>query len=874
MAAKNYQVLKRSDYKAPDFTAKEVELKFELADEDTLVECNVHYVRLTEDRKIPLVLDGEDLELISVTLNGISYPYKVDENRLVIENVPDEFELTVRNNISPISNSKLMGLYKSCGCFCTQCEPMGFRRITYFLDRPDVLAKYKVTIVGPDFGCGVMLSNGNLIEQGTKGGREYCVWEDPYPKPSYLFALVAGSFDIIHDTFRTKSGREIKLSLYVDRGAFSRGLFAMEAIKQSMKWDEERFNLEYDLDNFKVVAVDFFNQGAMENKSLNIFNSIYVLVDPKTATDTNFYNVQSVIGHEYFHNYTGDRVTLRDWFQLSLKESLTVFRDQEFSSDVASRALTRLRAIEVIRGAQFAEDASPMAHSVRPDEVMEMNNFYTVTIYDKGAEVIRMMHTLLGEKTFQEAIALYLRKFDGSAATIDDFVACMEEASGRDFKQFMRWYTQAGTPVLGCTWEYSSSSRELTLRFTQRTPATPKQKTKEPFVIPVRTSFLDGDGAEVRLGGMPEDGVLIVDENSKNFVFTDAPQGVLPVLLRDFSAPVRLDSQYTVADYKHLLSYCDDPFVKQDSAISLINDYVHSNIRKTDSLPQPVDIIEAFSKVLHDKDKDQLLASESLKIPTISTIMETFDDIDLDAINAVRTHLENSVASALYDDFYQTYVNTVLKGEYNYCIEDMATRALHNLAFRMVLIGMLQKGNDKEAAALCKKDYAGAHNMTIRLAALTNAVHLDLACRQELLNSFEREFGDDPLVFDNYFRVQATASSEDTVFNVRKLIRHPRYDKTNPNRIRALVGAMSLSNPVALHKKDGTGYLLLCDVVRDLDKFNEHVAARILSPLVSYKRFDKERQGLAEEYLQTLYRDKNLSKSVYEKVNAALNGGD
>src|SRR5574344_1794529 len=462
-----YKAQKRTDYKPPVFTATHVDLTVELDEEATDVKSVVKYKRLSDDQNAPLVLDGEDLILKSVKLDGLPCKYKENKDKLKIASVPKEFELEIENEINPSANTSLMGLYKSDGAFCSQCEPQGVRRIAYFLYRSDVLATYKVTIIGPLYGCGVLLSNGNLLEKGTKKGRDFAVWEDPFPKPSYLFALVAGTFDVVQDSYTTKSGRKVSLELYVDRGSYQRGLFAMQSIKDSMKWDEDRWGLEYDLDNFKVVAVDFFNFGAMENKSLNVFNSIYVMVDTYSATDKAFYNVQSVIGHEYFHNYTGDRVTLRDWFQLSLKESLTVFRDQEFSSDVANRPLTRLNAIKVIRGPQFAEDASPMAHPVRPEEVMEMNNFYTVTIYDKGAEIIRMIHTLIGEQKFKQALKYYLTKYDGQAVTIEDFLVCMEEIGQIDLTQFRRWYTQAGTPTVTAAWDYDGSEKQLVLTLSQ-----------------------------------------------------------------------------------------------------------------------------------------------------------------------------------------------------------------------------------------------------------------------------------------------------------------------------------------------------------------------------------------------------------------------
>lgn len=870
---KNYKPKRRLDYKAPDFTALNVELTFELAEEATIVKSAVRYKRLTEDKHKSLVLDGEDLELLSVALDGSPCKYSKENDSLVIPNVPDEFELQISNVIDPAGNSELMGLYKSNGTYCTQCEPQGFRRITYFLDRPDVLARYRVTIIAPEYGCGVLLSNGNLVESGEKDGRAYAVWEDPFPKPSYLFALVAGTFDIISDEFKTSSGRNIKLELYVDRGAYERGLWAMECIKTSMKWDETRFGLEYDLDNFKVVAVDFFNQGAMENKSLNIFNSIYVMVDPQTATDTAFYNVESVIGHEYFHNYTGDRVTLRDWFQLSLKESLTVFRDQEFSSDVASRTLTRLHAVNVIRGPQFAEDASPMAHPVRPDEVMEMNNFYTVTIYDKGAEVIRMIHTLIGEIKFRQGLKDYLTKFDGQAVTIEDFLQCMEKASGLDLEQFRLWYSQAGTPTVKASWHYNQESKQLILKLSQTTAPTRGQKDKLPFYIPIRTSFLNAQGQSVHPAELDQNNLIILNKAEQEFAFT-LDDSTIPVLLRDFSAPVRLEAQYTSKDYSHMLEYCDDAFIKVDSAVSLQNRYIHENIDKVSRgiLPkEPSDLIEVIKHLLQNRNEttDLHLLNEAIKIQPLINMMETFETINIDALNDTRKILESAVAAACFDEFQQVY-SSVKAPSAKYSVDNMGKRALNNTALHMIAVALLAKNDADSASELVKKHYMSANNMTDRLAALTDAVHLKLNCAHDLLTDFENQFSDDPLVFDNFFRVQATAPDAETVFNVRKLLRHKRYDAGNPNRIRALPGAMALSNPVALNRADGSGYILLCEVVSALNDKNPHVAARILTPLLSYNRLDEARQKLIVESLRNLLKLPNLSRSIYEKVSAAL----
>ncbi len=871
-----YKAQKRLDYKAPDFTITDTELEFYLSDESTTVKQSSRVKRLADDRSIPLILDGEEIELVLVKINGVEAPYTLKDDSLIIENVPDDFELSIENTISPAANTSLDGLYKSNGVFCSHCEPEGFRRITYFLDRPDVLARYKVTIYAPEGGCSVMLSNGNLIAEGKKDGREYAVWEDPFPKPSYLFALVAGNFDIVKKTYKTKSGRDVSVEVYVDRGAASRAEYACDSILTAMKFDEEHFGLEYDLDNFKLVAVDFFNQGAMENKSLNIFNSVYVLVDGQTATDTDFYNVESVVGHEYFHNYTGDRVTLRDWFQLSLKESLTVFRDQEFSAHTVSKALTRLKAINVIRGAQFAEDASPMAHPVRPEEVTEMNNFYTVTIYNKGAEVIRMINTIIGDEVFIRGVQHYLKKYDGKAVTIDDFIAAMHEVSGYDFTKFMLWYTQAGTPRVTVRFDYDEDQKVLRLHFSQKTPPTKGQEHKDPMVIPVRTSFLAKDGSRILPEELPQNNVLIFDEKEQSFEFSNIPEGTVPVVFEDFSAPVRFDVPYEDKDYALMAAYAKDPFIRKNSVVSLVERYLKENLVKAqnnEALPEPVALISPLRLVCDNfaNEEDPLVSAELLSLPNLNAMMQMFDSIDIDALNCMHNFLEEAVAKALYQNFADLYDRTRLKGPYQYSKKGFACRSMGNLCLKMMVIADKAEGRLDTADSLVAGHRRAADNMTEYLAAMTLAVHHELPCAKEITGAFKKRFNEDPLVYDNFFRIEATSPVENVVFNVRRLMtRDNHFDINNPNRVRALVGALAQNNPYGLHRKDGTGYSLILSVVEQLNDSNPLMAAKILTPLLSYRRFDSKRQALLAELLEGLYDKPHLAKDVYEKLKLAL----
>lgn len=888
MVAK-FKTQKRKDYKAPDFTAVSCELTFDLSDEATRVSSLVRYRRLSSDKKAPLMLNGEDLKLVNVTLDGGGCKYVEKDGMLVIDDVPDEFELAVENIIAPAHNSELMGLYKSDGCFCTQCEPEGFRRITYFLDRPDVLCRYRVTVIGPEYGYGVLLSNGNLVEKGIKKGRNYAVWDDPFPKPSYLFALVAGTFDIINDVFITKSGRKVDLYLFVDRGSYERGLWAMQSVKDAMKWDEERFGLEYDLDNFKVVAVDFFNQGAMENKSLNIFNSVYVMVDPDLASDEDFYDVQSVIGHEYFHNYTGDRVTLRDWFQLSLKESLTVFRDQEFSSDTASHTMSRLNAVSVIRGPQFDEDSSPTAHCVRPEQVSEMNNFYTVTIYDKGAEIIRMIHTLIGEENFRAGLSEYLTLFDGKAATVDDFVACMEKAGNVDLKQFCRWYSMAGTPRLKAEYSYDAKEGRFVLTLSQLTPQGKEPDEDESMVIPVRLSFLsakDGHRVKLHLTGNGDadhaltsrDDLLILDQDSRNFCFApddkeklDDDDRIVPVLLEDFSAPVKFSTPYSDEDLALMMRYGTDPFTVYDASVQLQNRYVMSQL-KSDQLEEPSAFIEAASGMIArmDENSDLILMSKVLAIQPLTALMQIFDgEIDLDRLSQVQKALGHRAARVLENDFARIYTQ-VKAASPKYSVKDMGRRKLNNLALYMLAMARYEGPKRETVSALVLDHYRNARCMTDRLGAMRCAADFSLPCAEQIYSMFEKSYGHYPLVMDNYFRIRAAVPDEETVFTVRKLLKHPAFDDKNPNRVRALVGTMARSNPVALHRKDGAGYHLLSSLIRRYNDQNAMLAASLVTPLLQFRRFDKERATIMRDDLEQLFRMENLSRGLSEKIEAAL----
>ncbi|WP_422766183.1 aminopeptidase N [Plesiomonas shigelloides] len=858
----------RKDYRAPDYTITDVALDFDLSADDTVVTAVSHLVRQGEHTQ-PLVLNGEGLTLVSVAVNGQPVTdYRQDSHSLTINGLPAECELTIITRFSPAKNTALSGLYQSGEALCTQCEAEGFRRITYFLDRPDVLARYQTKITADKARYPYLLSNGNRVASGELAdGRHWMQWSDPFPKPSYLFALVAGDFDVLRDTFTTRSGRDVALELYVDRGNLDRADWAMESLKQSMRWDERRFGLEYDLDIYMIVAVDFFNMGAMENKGLNVFNSKFVLAKAETATDTDYLDIERVIGHEYFHNWTGNRVTCRDWFQLSLKEGLTVFRDQEFSSDLGSRAVNRINNVRVMRGAQFAEDASPMAHPIRPDKVIEMNNFYTVTVYEKGSEVIRMMHTLLGEEAFQAGMRLYFERHDGSAATCEDFVKAMEDASGIDLTQFRRWYSQAGTPQLQVRDEYDAKQQVYRLHVRQSTPPTPEQTEKLALHIPLDIELYAEDGAVIPLqsGGQAVSSVLNVTEPEQTFVFEQVPQAPVISLLREFSAPVKLDYPYTDKQLTFLMAHARNDFARWDAAQMLIGKYVRLNVanwQAGNALELPIEVVDAFRAVLLDEQLDPALAALILTLPKETELAELFDLIDPDAIRAVREFIRDELVLELNDELRAVYQAHVLP-EYRVEHADIARRALRNTCLSYLAFA-------EGADALVRRQYEQADNMTDTLAALSAAVSAELPCRDNLMQHFADKWQHDGLVMDKWFMLQATSPAANVLENVQALMQHPSFSLANPNRTRSLIGAFASGNPSAFHAKDGSGYRFLTDVLVELNSRNPQVASRLIEPLIRLGRYDAERQQLMREQLLRLQKLDNLARDLFEKITKSL----
>ncbi|MGO2334719.1 aminopeptidase N [Providencia sp.] len=861
----------RHDYQAPDYTINEIALDFNLDPVKTVVTA-VSKVKRLNPQSSTLELHGEDLSLISLEIDGQAWTqYKEEDGKLIIEGLPETFTLRIVNEISPEKNTALEGLYVSGEALCTQCEAEGFRHITYFQDRPDVLARYTTTITADKTRYPYLLSNGNRVAKGElEDGRHWVKWEDPFPKPSYLFAVVAGDFDVLKDVFITRSGREVALELFVDKGNLDRAPWAMQSLKNAMKWDEERFGLEYDLDIYMIVAVDFFNMGAMENKGLNVFNSKYVLAKSETATDKDYLGIESVIGHEYFHNWTGNRITCRDWFQLSLKEGLTVFRDQEFSSDLGSRSVNRINNVKVMRAAQFAEDASPMAHPIRPEKVIEMNNFYTLTVYEKGSEVIRMIHTLLGEEMFQAGMQLYVHRHDGSAATCDDFVQAMEDASNVDLSLFRRWYSQSGTPVLTVRDEYLPEKQQYVLHVSQMTPPTADQAEKLPLHIPLDIELYGQDGAVIPLKreGNQVNSVLNITQESQTFVFDEITSQPVPSLLREFSAPVKLDYPYTDEQLAFLMQHASNEFSRWDAAQQLINNYAKINVAKFhqgEALVLPEHVIDAFRAVLLSDSIDPALAALILTLPSENEIAEQFPVIDPVAIHEVHNFIYGQLATQLHDEFLAVYGSIKIDG-YRVDHQDIAKRALRNTCLQY-----LAAGDDKELAnKLVQNQYKTADNMTDSLAALTAAYEEKLPCHVELMADFDERWHHDGLVMDKWFALQGANSSKDALENVRKLLNHRSFSMSNPNRIRSLVGAFTAGNPVNFHAEDSSGYQFLYEILVDLNTRNPQVASRLIEPLIRLKRYDEKRQGLMRNILLQLKALDNLSGDLFEKVTKAL----
>ncbi|ORT49778.1 aminopeptidase N [Vibrio sp. qd031] len=857
----------RKDYQAPSHLIQKTDLYFNLNEAQTRVIATSTVTQNGESNTLSLV--GEQLNLVKLLVNDVEHSdFENKEGGLDIFSLPKEFTLTIETEIDPVSNTALEGLYKSEGAYCTQCEAEGFRRITYFLDRPDVLAIYTTTIEADKKAYPYLLSNGNKIDAGDlDNGRHWVKWNDPHPKPSYLFALVAGDFDVDRDVFVTRSGRKVDLEIFVDKGNLDRTPHAMLSLKNSMKWDEERFDLEYDLDIYMIVAVDFFNMGAMENKGLNVFNSKFVLANNHTATDADYLDIERVIGHEYFHNWTGNRVTCRDWFQLSLKEGLTVFRDQEFSSDLGSRAVNRISNVRTMRGPQFAEDASPMSHPIRPEKVIEMNNFYTLTVYEKGSEVIRMMHTLLGEARFQKGIKLYFERHDGTAATCDDFVAAMQDASGVDLSQFSLWYSQSGTPQLSVTSRFDEQSKSFTLTVSQTTPSTQDQQTKRPLHIPFDVELYSSTGEIIPMviNGQEVDNVLNVTEESQSFVFENIDEAPIPSLLREFSAPVKLDYDYSDAQLVTLLNHATNAFAKWDAGQMLLAKYIKLGVEayaKQAEFALSQDVLDAFRGILLNPDLDPAFISEVLTIPSHNEVSGWFETVNVDAIASVLKSIKVQLATELEDEFSATY-HSLVQHNYDISHPSIGKRALRNLS--LSYLAYLPKYGET-----VKAHYENANNMTDKTAALYCANSASLPVRQGLMEQFSSEWSHDGLVMDKWFMLQGSNPSSTALEGIKHAMTHSAFSLKNPNRTRSLMSSFFNANPVNFHAIDGSGYQFAGEIIAQMNTINPQVASRLIDPLLKFKRFDATRQQLMKRELEKLRSMDGLAADLFEKVTSAL----
>ena len=865
----------RKDYCSPDYLVDSVFLHFFLGKKQTIVTARLQCRpsgSLPEKPPAPMVLDGEELELMSIFLDDRRLTedhYVLTDESLTLPEVPQgAFELEITTLIRPQDNTSLDGLYHSGGNYCTQCEAQGFRKITFFPDRPDVMSRFTTTIDAPT-SIPVLLSNGNLVEEGeSQNGRHYAKWHDPYPKPSYLFALVAGDLVRIADTFTTQSNRIIDLHIYVEKANSDRCDHAMQSLKKAMAWDEQVFGLEYDLDLYMIVAVDDFNMGAMENKGLNVFNSKYVLAKPETATDEDYAGIEGVIAHEYFHNWTGNRVTCRDWFQLSLKEGLTVFRDQEFSADMTSRAVKRLTDVRLLRNFQFPEDAGPMAHPIRPDSYIEINNFYTVTVYEKGAEVIRMIHSLLGAAGFRRGMDLYFERHDGQAVTCDDFVQAMADANGFDFGRFKNWYSQAGTPELEVVCLYDRKKAACTIAVKQSCPPSPGQDDKEPFHIPLAIGLLgeSGKDQQLHLAGHELDTTVVLDvtEATQKFVFEDVREPPIPSLLRGFSAPVKLSYDYTMEELGFLLRHDSDSFNRWEAGQRLASRIIlglAKDFRKQRQMCLDDGFISLVEGLIAQAgEEDPAFFTQLLTLPSEKYIGEQLEIIDVEAIHEARQFVRRALAAELRCSFLELYHNYADNEPYSYDQYRAGKRSLKNCA-----LSYLMMLGDEAVLDLCLRQFEQAGNMTDELAALQAIVHNpDCPERKAVLVSFYSNWRTDSLVLDKWFALQATAPLPETLSEVQSLLDHPAFSMKNPNRVRSLIGAFCGANHICFHAASGEGYRFLADAVLDLDGLNPQIAARLLTPLSRWKRFDAVRQDLMQRQLERVLVKKKLSKDVYE----------
>ncbi len=875
----------RKDYRSPDHWIDSIELAFDLGEERTRVRSRLRVRRNPAAAKTaPLVLHGEGLELCALRLDGQALDesrYEAGEAGLTVHAVPESCELETEVLIRPQDNTSLSGLYKSSGNFCTQCEAEGFRRITYFADRPDVMARYRVRIEADEERYPVLLSNGNRSDSGRgPRGRHWVQWEDPFPKPSYLFALVAGNLRCRPGTFVTASGRQVRLEIWVEPQDVECCEHALRSLQKAMRWDEETFGLEYDLDLYMIVAVGDFNMGAMENKGLNVFNSKYVLAKPDTATDDDYEAIEGVIGHEYFHNWTGNRVTCRDWFQLTLKEGLTVFRDQQFSADMTSRPVRRIACVRALRTAQFAEDAGPLAHPIRPESYIEMNNFYTATVYEKGAEVVRMYHTLLGEQGFRRGMDLYIRRHDGQAVTCDDFRAAMADANAVDLSRFGRWYEQAGTPALRVRAVHDATLATYTLTLRQSTPPVAGAPAPRPLHVPVTVGLLAPDGRELPLrlagepavpGAVPTQRVLQLLEAEQSFTFVGVRERPVPSLLRGFSAPVRLDFERSPEELAFLMGRDTDLFNRWDAGQELgkrlLLELAEAHARGRRAALAPA-FVEACGRILDDPALDGSLKALALTLPSEKLLGQEQAGVDVDALHDAHLQAVRELARAHRARWLETYLRCRDGGPHAIDRASIDRRRLKNraLAYLAVLA-------EDETTGLVMDQFHAADNLTDVQAALVMLVDLDVPQRGQALAAFHRRWHRDPLVLDKWFSVQALSSLPGTLARVQELARHPDFTLKNPNRVRALVGTFCAGNQVRFHAADGAGYRFLADQVLALDALNPQVAARMVSAFNPWRRFDAGRQAAMRAELERIAGREGLSKNVYEVVSRCL-GGD
>jgi aminopeptidase N len=852
--------VRREDYRPPDWLAPSIALKFTLGIEKTRVQSKLTVERNPEgEADAPLLLNGDDLEPQGVWVDGErSDNWEMKGGDLLIPLDGDVHEVAIDTEIYPAANSKLMGLYASNGMLCTQCEAEGFRRITFFPDRPDVLSRYRVRMEGDSKLFPVLLSNGNRVEAGESGdGCHWAEWEDPFPKHCYLFALVAGDLKPNRDSFTTMSGRKVDLAIWVRDADLPKTQHAMDSLKLAMAWDENVYGLEYDLDQFNIVAVSDFNMGAMENKSLNIFNSAYVLADQETATDADFDNIARVVAHEYFHNWSGDRVTCRDWFQLSLKEGFTVFRDQSFSADIGSAPVKRIEDVRVLRAVQFPEDQGPLAHPVRPDSYIKISNFYTTTIYNKGAELIRMFHTVLGPEKFRAGTDLYFSRHDGEAATCDDFVKALEDGSGVDLSPFKIWYSQAGTPKVRARLEHDAEAKTATLHLEQHVDPTPGQPVKQPMAIPLKTALIGNEsGHEI----CPEE-LIVLDAPKQSVRFDNVTERPLLSINRNFSAPIIVDVERKTDDLERLAQADTDPFARYEAMQELMMRALLAGARG-----EPVDtepVVRAVDSTLKSNSLDPAFKAEASLLPSESLIADRMDVVDPDAVHRSREALRQAIGSALPDSLLSAHRSDGAAGD------DLSPNAKGIRRLRTVALGLIAAADEAQAATLAKAQFDSADNMTDRQGALGVLVSTETPERSQALDAFYERFRDDPLVIDKWFALQAAAQRSDTVDQVLRLSKHPDFKIGNPNRLRSLAGTFG-ANHWAFHSADGRGYAFLADMIIAADKLNPQVAARMVPPLGRWRRLEPKRSAMMREALERIAATPGLSKDVYEQVTKSL----